>query len=154
MTYKKGFSPEMEVQIVINKNNVSFLNVYIELDKTCCRRFDIQSGGVSMYITRLVQERLVPEREEVLPRLIRYRRNKLAHEEGALNEITEIEKSDLKWIQSFSKAVSKHKDPITLYEKKAEIYAKGQKIGKIVKISLALVLAVAAVIALKYFNII
>ena len=84
---------------MINKTNVSFLTAYIELDKICCRRFGIQSGGVSMYINKLVQERFVPEREKILPRLIRYRnlRNKLAHEDGALNGITEIEKSDTEY---------------------------------------------------------
>ncbi len=141
---------------MINKTNVSFLTAYIELDKACCHRFGIKSGGVSMYINKLVQERLVPEREEILPRLIRYRnlRNKLAHEDGALNGITEIEKSDLKWIESFTKTVSKKKDSISLYEGKAEKYAKGRKIAGILKISLIVILAIIAVVALKYFEII
>ena len=141
---------------MINKINVSFLTSYIELDKACCRRFSIQSGGVSMYINKLVHERFVPEREEILPRLIRYRnlRNKLAHEDGALNGITEIEKSDIKWLDSFAKTVSRKKDPISLYEGKADRYVKGKKIGGILKIFFVVILAIAAIIALKYFNII
>ena len=141
---------------MINKMNVSFLTAYIELDKTCCRRFDIKSGGVSSYINKLVHERFAPEREEILPRLIRYRnlRNKLAHDEGALNGITEIEKNDLKWIQSFTKTVSRRKDPISIYEGKSERDAKGKKIGNIFKIALLAIVAIIAVIALKYFQII
>ena len=141
---------------MINKTNVSFLTAYIELDKICCRRFGIQSGGVSMYINKLVQERFVPEREEILPRLIRYRtlRNKLAHEDGALNGITEIEKGDMKWIQSFAKTVSKKKDPISLYEGRADRYVRGKKAANIFKIVLVVLLAIAAVVALKHFGII
>lgn len=141
---------------MINKTNVSFLTAYIELDKACCRRFGIQSGGVSTYINKLVQERFVPEREEILPRLIRYRnaRNKLAHEDGALRGFTEIEKSDLKWIQNFTKTVSKKKDPISLYEGRADRYVKGKKAANVFKIILLVLLAVAAVVALKYFKII
>ncbi len=141
---------------MINKTNVSFLTAYIELDKACCRRFGIQSGGVSMYINKLVQERFAPEREEILPRLIRYRnaRNKLAHEDGALKGYTEIEKSDIKWISSFTKTVSKKKDPISLYEGKADRYVRGKKVVNVFKIVLLTLLAIAAVIALKYFGII
>ena len=141
---------------MINKTNVSFLTAYIELDKACCRRFSIQSGGVSTYINKLVQERFVPEREEILPRLIRYRnaRNKLAHEDGALRGFTEIEKSDLKWIQNFTKTVSKKKDPISLYEGRADRYVKGKKAANVFQIILLVLLAVAAVVALKYFKII
>ena len=117
---------------MINKTNVSFLNAYIELDKACCHRFGIKSGGVSMYINKLVQERMVPEREEVLPRLIRYRnlRNKLAHESNALNDVNEIEKSDLKWMLSFTRTVSRKKDPIALYENQTQRYVRSKKIGK------------------------
>lgn len=141
---------------MINRTNVSFLTEYIELDKACCRRFGIQSGGVSMYINKLVQERFVPEREEILPRLIRYRnfRNKLAHEDGALNGFNEIEKSDLKWIQTFTKTVSRKKDPISLYEGKADRYVKGKKAANVFKTILIIVLAIIACIALKYFKII
>ena len=73
MLCRKRLLPEKEVEFMINKTNVSFLTAYIELDKACCHRFGIQSGGVSTYINKLVQERFVPEREEILPRLIRYR---------------------------------------------------------------------------------
>jgi hypothetical protein len=109
-----------------------------------------------MYINKLVQERFVPEREEILPRLIRYRnlRNKLAHEDGALNGITEIEKGDMKWIQSFAKTVSKKKDPISLYEGRADRYDRGKKAANIFKIVLVVLLAIAAVVALKHFGII
>ena len=103
-----------------------------------------------------MQERFVPEREEILPRLIRYRnaRNKLAHEDGALNGFTEIEKSDIKWIESFTQTVSRKKDPISLYEGKADRYVRGKKVGNIFKIVLLALFAIVAVIALKYFGII
>ena len=109
-----------------------------------------------MYINKLVQERMVPEREEVLPRLIRYRnlRNKLAHESNALNDVNEIEKSDLKWMVSFTRTVSRKKDPIALYENQTQRYVRSKKIGNIIKISLLAICAIAAVVALMYFDII
>ena len=80
--------------------------------------------------------------------------NKLAHDEGAINNLTEIEKSDIKWIESFNKTVLRKKDPISLYEGKADRYVKGQKIGGIVKIVAIVILAVLALLALKHFKII
>lgn len=141
---------------MLNKTNISFLTAYIELDKTCCRRFGIQSGGVSNYINKLVYERQVPEREEILPRLIRYRnlRNKLAHDEGALNGITEIVKSDLKWLASFSKAVAKKKDPLSVYEERSRVRVGGSGAATVVKVVVLVILAIAAVLALKHFGII
>ena len=141
---------------MLNKTNISFLTAYIELDKTCCRRFGIQSGGVSTYINKLVYERQVPEREEILPRLIRYRnlRNKLAHDEGALNGITEIVKSDLKWLAAFSKTVAKKKDPLSVYEERTRVRVGGSKAGSVIMVIILALLAIAAVFALKYFGII
>ena len=121
-----------------NKTNLSFFNAYLELDKACAKKLDIKRNGVSEYIGRLVDLRFAPERGEVLPKLIQYRkiRNVLAHEEGALSELSEITKSDIQWITKFTKSVGKGSDPVSLYEKKAKRYAIWRK-AKIVIIAVA-----------------
>ena len=75
-----------------NKFNTLFLNSYLELDKVCCLKFGVVTGGVTEYINRLINARFAPDRDEVLPRLVRYRniRNRMAHEAGALTDIDEI----------------------------------------------------------------
>ena len=67
----------------MNKINMSFFNAYLELDKICAQRLEINRGGVSAYIGRLVELRFAPNRSEVLPRLLKYRklRNRYFYED-------------------------------------------------------------------------
>ena len=53
--------------------NERFLSSYIELEKTCCEKFGVPTGGVTEYINRLNNARFAPGRDEALPRLVRYR---------------------------------------------------------------------------------
>ncbi len=111
------------------KINEVFLSEYIELDRDCCEKFGINTGGVTEYINRLNNARFAPGRDDVLPRLVRYRniRNKIAHELSALRKLEEITKADVKWIRAFDKNVVKKKDPISLYLRKARKYMRRRR---------------------------
>jgi hypothetical protein len=136
---------------VSKKSNENFLNTFLELDKLCCEKFGIISGGVTEYITRLNNARFAPNRDEVLPRLNRYRnlRNRFAHEPGAIKKTEDISKDDIKWLSRFRKDVQKKRDPISKYLRKARRYAMRKKIKKILIIA-GVVLAIGAAVA-AYF---
>lgn len=125
-----------------NKINLAFFNAYLELDKICAQRLGISKSGVTAYINNLVDCRYAPDRNDVLRKLIKYRkiRNILAHEPIAMTELNEITKEDIKWVNQFTKTVDKKKDPISRYERKL----KRQEIWRKVRI----VLIILGVIAL------
>ena len=130
------------------KSNVNFLNRFLELDKLCCEKFGILSGGVTEYITRLNNARFAPNRDEVLPRLSRYRnlRNRFAHEPGAIKKTEDISKEDIKWLRRFRRDVQKKRDPISKYLRKARRYAIRKKIKRFIIIFGSTALVAAAVV--------
>ena len=136
------------------KFNSAFLNAYIQLDKMCCHKFGIVTGGVTEYINRLINARFTPEREQVLPRLVRYRniRNRIAHEAGALQSIDELTRMDVKWLEDFVKDIEKKRDPITLYLRKARKYAKRRRARKKIVGFLILLLLVAMAVCAFIFK--
>ena len=136
------------------KHNSAFLNAYIELDKICCHKFGIVTGGVTEYINRLINARYAPEREQILPRLVRYRniRNRIAHEEGALQSISELAKSDVRWLEDFVRDIEKKRDPITMYLRKARKYAQQRRARRRAVAVTVVVLLVAAVAAAFIFR--
>lgn len=127
------------------KINEAFLEEYSLLGNICCRKFGTDKNGVTEYITRLNNARFAPMRDEVLPRLVKYRniRNSTAHDENAVNTITDITKNDVKWIKYFIKTMEKKKDPLSLYLRKARRHAKLRRARKMIFLTL-LVLAVIA----------
>ena len=128
------------------KINEKFLNNFIELDKLCCEKFGVATNGVTEYINRLNNARFAPDRDEVLPRLVKYRnlRNRFAHEPQAIRKCDDIAKADIKWVAKFKKTVKGKKDPISKYLKKARRFARRRKFGKFVLVLLILAaLAVA-----------
>ena len=134
--------------------NERFLASYIELDKDCCEKFGVAAGGVTEYINRLNNARFAPNREEVLPRLVRYRnlRNKMAHELGSLRKLSEITKADITWIKKFNKDVIRRKDPISAYLKRARRYARRRRMKRYITagaVALALIIGVVV-----YFTVI
>ena len=131
--------------------NESFLNTFLELDKLCCEKFGVISGGVTEYINRLNNARFAPDRDEVLPKLVRYRnlRNRFAHEPGAIRKTDDIVKDDIRWISRFRKSVQKKRDPISKYLRKARRYARRKKLKRLFVISLLIALAAAG--AALYF---
>lgn len=135
------------------KYNSAFLNSYIELDKICSHKFGIVSGGITEYVNRLISAKYAPDREQVLPRLVRYRniRNRIAHEAGALQSIDEITKADVKWIEEFIKDIDKKRDPISLYLRKARKYAKRRRVRRRVIGTIIILLVLAAAAAVFFF---
>ena len=133
------------------KLNEKFVNNFIELDKLCCEKFGVASNGVTEYVNRLNHARFAPNRDEVLPELVKYRnlRNRFAHEPQALRKSSDIAKADVKWVAKFKKSVKKKKDPISKYLSKARRFARRRKLRKalLVLVILAAV-AAAAVFAL------
>ena len=131
----------------MNKINMSFFNAYLELDKACAKLLEVSRGGASAYINKLAELRFVPERNEVLPKLLKYRkiRNILAHEEDAFSEIDEITKADIKWLSQFTASVNKKRDPVSRYERKAKIYGIWSKVKVVLGIIILLALAVVVV---------
>lgn len=129
------------------KSNTDFLAAYIELDTACAELLGVKRGGITEYINKLREAKGAPHGNDVLSKLISYRkvRNKLAHEEGALTDIKEISRDDVRWIGSFKKAVRKRRDPLSLYNKLPS------PIGiKVAIIAAAAVLAIiAAIIVLR-----
>lgn len=132
----------------MSKINMLFFNAYLELDKVCAQMLDIKRGGVSAYINRLVELRFAPDRNEVLPKLLRYRklRNVIAHEENAFADLSEITRADVKWLNRFAKSVTRRLDPVSRYERRAKVFSVWKKI----RLAL-IILGVAGVVAVGYF---
>jgi hypothetical protein len=117
------------VSLIGRKLNERFLASYIELDKNCCDKFGVPAGGVTEYINRLNNARFAPGREEALPRLVKYRniRNKMAHEVGSLRKMNDVTKADIAWIKKFNRDVTRRRDPISSYLKRARRYARRRR---------------------------
>ena len=126
---------------------MSFFNAYLELDKACAKLLEVSRGGATAYINKLAELRFAPERSEVLPRLLKYRkiRNILAHEEDAFSEVDEITKADIKWLNQFTSGVNKKRDPVSRYERKARIYGVWSKVKLVLGILILLALALVVV---------
>lgn len=131
-----------------HKINETFLNTFIEVDKTCSAKLGVSGSGVNEYINRLRNARFAQGRDEVLPRLVRYTnlRNRLAHEAGALRQIDEITKADVKWLSSFEKILEKKKDPLSLYLRKARRYARRRRVIRALVCVGIIAVALAAVV--------
>lgn len=130
------------------KLNERFLASYLELDRDCCEKFGISSGGVTEYINRLNNARFAPGREEALPRLVKYRniRNKMAHEVGSLRRMSDVNKADIAWVRKFNKDIIRRKDPISAYLKRARRYARNRRIKRYVTAAALFLAAVLGII--------
>lgn len=124
------------------RTNEAFLNHYMELDKLCCAKFGVTTGGVGEYINRLNNARFAPDRDEVLPRLVRYRNihKRFYYEPGAIRKDKEITNKDIAWIIRFKREISRRRDPISQYLKKAKRYALKKKVATFFWIFLVLAL--------------
>lgn len=130
------------------KYNEKFVEAFVELDKLCCEKFGVQMGGVTEYITRLNNAKYAPNRDEILPVLVKYRnlRNKFAHEPEAFKNGT-VTKNDIKWLVNFKKSINKKKDPLTAYLRKARRLVHRRNFGK----ALLAILGIAAVAGVALF---
>ena len=134
--------------------NEKFLDAYINLDRGCCEKFGIAAGGVTEYINRLENARFAPLRDEVLPRLVRYRniRNVFAHEPSAIRRNGELISQDVKWVRRFTRDLGRRKDPISKYLKKARRYARHKRLRRYLILGAVLLLAAAVVALYFYFS--
>ena len=128
--------------------NERFLASYIELDKNCCEKFGVATGGITEYINRLNNARFAPGREEALPRLVKYRniRNRMAHEVGSLRKMNDVTKADITWIKKFDKDISRRRDPISSYLKRARRYARRRRIKRYITAAAVIALIIMAII--------
>lgn len=134
------------------KTNKAFLSEYIQLDKDCCEKFGVSSGGVTEYINRLNNARFAPGRDDVLPRLVRYRstRNRFVHELTSLRKSADITKADVRWLRIFNKSVKRRRDPISLYLRKARKYVRRRKLRHWL-LGIFIVLLLAAAVGAAFF---
>ncbi len=134
------------------KTNELFFEAYIGIDKLCCRKFGVSNGGVTEYIGKLIKTRLAPGRDDALTRLVKYRniRNRIAHESRALENVNEIDKQDLKWMDSFKKQLERQRDPYSLYLQKTRKQAVRRIRGNRLKVA-SIVAAVVIVLAAAAF---
>ena len=125
------------------KKNTEFLEAYVEFETVCCGMFGSRSGGATEYINILIKEHSIPKRESILPKLVSYRniRNRMAHENGALSKIKEIDASDIRWLKKFTQSISHKKDPVSFYMKKN---SKRSKFGGFIT-AIAVILGLAAI---------
>ncbi len=130
------------------RTNERFLEAYIDLDRICCDKFSVASGGVTEYINRLENARFAPRRDEVLPHLVKYRniRNIFAHEPNALRRNDELTAKDLTWINKFKRDLNRKKDPISTYLRKAKRYMRGKRIKRYVILGAIIIAVLVAVI--------
>ena len=137
------------------KINEAFLKAYNELEALCCDKFGVATGGVAEYINRLNNAKFAPDRDEVLPRLVRYRNvnKRFVFDPAAIKDRknTDVAKEDVKWVNSFCKAVKKKKDPIAKYLKKARRYARNKKFWKVFWIIVIILAVLGGGVAALYF---
>lgn len=128
------------------KINDKFLKVYTELDMACCEKFGVTTGGIGEYINRLNNARYAPDREDVLPRLVKYRNlhKRFTYEPSAMRKDCDVTNEDIKWIEKFTKSIKRRRDPIAMYLKKAQQYASKRRFTTV----LLVLLGVAAVAAI------
>lgn len=136
------------------KINEAFLSEYMRLDSVCCEKFGVSMSGVTEYINRLNNARFSPGRDDVLPRLVKYRslRNRFAHEPNAIRKTDELTKADVKWMRSFEKIIQKKKDPISLYLRKARQYVRRRRLRRFFIVFGLVDIAILAVVIAYLFK--
>lgn len=136
------------------KINEAFLSEYMRLDSVCCEKFGVSMSGVTEYINRLNNARFSPGRDDVLPRLVKYRslRNRFAHEPNAIRKTDELTKDDVKWMRSFEKIIQKKKDPISLYLRKARQYVRRRRLRRFFIVFGLVDIAILAVVIAYLFK--
>ena len=128
------------------KNNEKFLKAYGEVDKICCDKFGTASDGIKVYIDKLNNARFAPGRDDVLQRLANYKNLKSSFDStpALIRKNNDVNKDDIKWLQSFAKEVTKKKDPISVYLRKARNFARRRKVRNVIIVLLVLAAAAAA----------
>lgn len=144
----KKYHERRNVFVSRKKINEKFLALYQEIEKECGAKFGVAEGGFAEYINRLNNARYAPDRDEVLPRLVKYK-NAKGTLDSSVKKDADLAKEDIKWLADFSKKLSKKKDPVSVYLKKARSFARRRRTRKVVLALVAVALvAVAAILLL------
>ena len=132
---------------VSKRINENFLKIFMDIDRLCCDKFGLVTGGVTEYISRLNNARFAPDRDDVLPKLVRYRnlRNRFAHEPDAVRKSDELAGDDIRWITRFRTDLGRKRDPISKYLKQASRYAFFRKLRNIALVVLGIAVVVLGV---------
>lgn len=130
--------------------NDLFLENYIRLDHECSEKLGTVTGGVTEYINKLNGAKYVTGKDEVLPRLVRYRnlRNRFAHEPGAIRKIDELNASDVRWVIRFKREIKRNRDPLSRYLRKARRFVLRRRALKALIVGASVAITVAAVVIL------
>ena len=141
---------ERRISFVSKKFNEKFIKAYEEVDKVCCEKFGAQTAGVEVYINKLNNARFAPGRDEVLQRLANYKNLKSNFENtpALVRKSSDVVADDIKWLNGFAKALTKKKDPISVYLRKARNFARRRKIRNVV----ITLIVIAAIAAAAYFG--
>ena len=120
------------------EENMNFQELYIRLDALCKDCFNSQEG-VSEYIRQMEKdmfegERIVLDWENIYRELkhIRWKRNQLAHEVGALNSNI-IEEDEILFVSNFYNKIINTEDPLSELRKHRQ--SKNQAATTKVKVS-------------------
>lgn len=129
------------------KLNEKFVKIYNQIDKACCDKFGVSVGGVTEYINRLNNARYAPGRDQVLPKLASYKNTKTGFDNSPtlLRKSNSVTKDDIKWLITFEKRLSKKKDPVSEYLRKARNYSRRRK-AKRALIAVLILAIIAAVV--------
>ncbi len=108
----------------MNELNFLFLEEFKNLEKICGEIYEVSTGGVTEYINDMKNVSIreykdIPNWKEDLNDLkrVRHIRNRLAHEQGAFDEIT-CKQDDIDWIKMFHDRLSRQSDPMAMLNKK------------------------------------
>lgn len=108
----------------MNELNFLFLEEFKNLEKICGEIYKVSTGGVTEYINDMKNVSIreykdIPNWKEDLNDLkrVRHIRNRLAHEQGAFDEIT-CKQDDIDWIKMFHNRLSRQSDPMAMLNKK------------------------------------
>lgn len=128
------------------KNNEKFLKAYEEVDKICCEKFGTQTDGIKVYIDKLNNARFAPGRDDVLQRLANYKNLKSSFDStpALIKKNNDINVDDIKWLSNFAKEITKKKDPISAYLRKARNFARRRKARNFFIVLIILALAAVA----------
>ena len=141
----------------------AFLAAYEELDQVCRSKFGVRANGVLAYVEQLNAVRFAPGRNTVLPRLVHLL--DLAEIGESPVEIVptkgggsirlfgpEVVRADIRWTKRFARLITKKRDPLSLYLRRARRRKRWRRFAKVFFPTLAVLLAIAAAVCYFWFR--
>lgn len=110
----------------MSENIMEFLQPYNDLDKLCCKIFNVKTGGITAYINEMEEKNfkgslVVESWSHDLKKLkhYRYMRNNLVHERNAY-DFDRFLSEDIDWIKNFRDMILNTNDDLSLLRKYEE----------------------------------